>query len=279
MNRVVYQGIDGAYSSIAARALFTGDAQLIGVATFCQQFEQLAARRATHAILPLENSLIGTIYEVFDLLAASEVEICAEHYVKVEHCLLGIDPAGSLSEIQKVYSHPKALEQCRRFFQDHPWIEACVYYDTAAAAKEVQELNCPHYAAIASCQAADLYGLSILQKSIQDDSNNYTRFGVATWKPYNSHLATKSSLLLHIENRAGALANVLKLFADKGMNLSKIESRPLRTRPFEYEFYLDVEFIERRALEEVVKELQAHVSKIKILGCYHGHASSHSASS
>lgn len=268
MNRIAYQGVKGAFSYITALKAFGHDNSYIGLPSFKEVFEHLECGKADYAVLPIENSLIGAIYENYDLMNLYEMRIIGEHYTKIEHCLLTHNN-DQMKTIKKVLSHPKALEQCSRFFQEHPWMEAVVYMDTAAAAAEVASKKDSTWAAIASANAAELYELKILKKGIEDDPKNYTRFVTIT-KRETKNEVDKCTFLLKLRHVPGALAELLRQFADKEINLTKIESRPLRGSPFEYLFYVEFEFSAERKhdVENLLSKLNSKVKQLKILGFY-----------
>lgn len=278
MNTIVYQGVKGAFSYITAIKAFGSEHTFMGEKTFADVFNRLDDGLADYAVIPIENSLAGSIYENYDLLSHSGAWIVDEHYTKIEHCLLAVIPVEEasgdhrLKKIRKVLSHPKALEQCKEFFKKYPWIEAVAHSDTAGAAAEIAVANNPEHAAIASSVAGSLYGLDVLQEGIEDDPANYTRFLVVAKKisECNSKKKSKGSFLLEVAHVPGILAAVLNCLAGHGMNLTKIESRPLQGRPFEYRFYVDFEFprMKLKKVEDVLAELYEHVQTIKILGLY-----------
>lgn len=275
MKTIAYQGVRGAFSHMTALKEFGEKNTFKGAHTFKEVFEMVESGKADYAVIPIENSLIGSIYENYDLLNSYEMQIVGEHYTKIEQCLLAVPTPYEkkerrLKEIQRVLSHPKALEQCSHFFQRHPWIEAVVYMDTAAAAAEVASKGDLSLGAIASAHAAALYGLEILKKAVEDDPKNYTRFVTITKKELYDDLIDKCSLLLQLKHIPGTLAEMLKQCADRELNLMKIESRPLRGAPFEYLFYIDLEFTrgKQEAVERLVKEMCCRVQKLKILGFY-----------
>lgn len=274
MKTITYQGIEGAYSYLTALREFGENNLFRSAQTFKEMFELIRTGEADAAVVPIENSLIGSIYENYDLISQYDMRIIAEHYKKIEHCLL-LYPSkeakdARLKQIRRVMSHPKALEQCSHFFQGHAWMEAVVYMDTAAAAKKIAALKDPSYAAIASAYAGEIYGLDILEEKIEDDPRNYTRFVIVMQKGSFDCEADKCSLLLQLKHCPGALAEGLKEFAIEGFNLTKIESRPLRGSLFEYEFTIDFEFTTRnmREVEEVINKLRGKVNKLTLLGFY-----------
>lgn len=267
MYTIAYQGVKGAFSYLTALKGFGSQCHYIGCSTFKEVYDCVECGQADYAVLPIENSLIGSIYENYDLLTSYEMQIVGEQYTKIEHCL-HVLPGSSLSDITKVMSHPKALEQCKNFFETHPWIKAVVYCDTAAAAEMVSHAGDPTCGAIASEACGPIYGLEVLQKSIEDDPKNYTRFVSLTKKGIHHPEATKCSLMLQINHIPGSLAEILSIFSRRGLNMTKIESRPLRGSLFEYQFYIDVEYSE--GLEGVFDELKIKSQSMRVLGCYKG---------
>lgn len=274
MKTIVYQGMPGAYSHLAAIKTFGSGHHFHGLKTFHEMFLAMEEKQADMAVVPIENTLAGTIYENIDLLNTHEGRIVGECCMKIDHCLLGI-PGTTLQGIQKVFSHAKALEQCTLFFKQHPWIEAVVHNDTAGAAAEIAAKGNAACGAIASSAAGDIYGLENLRMGIQDDCSNTTRFVLFTpaWDPQIK--GDKCSLLMRLEHVPGSLANVLHHFVAKKLNLTKIQSRPLRGSLFEYVFYLDFEFAEEQAVEVAgfLDDLKNTVWELKILGLYHKDAS------
>jgi prephenate dehydratase len=264
MNTIAYQGRKGAFSYITAVREFGQGNLFLGEKTFKDVFQRLESGEADYAILPIENSLAGSIYENYDLLCHYEGWIVAEHYTKIVHCLL------TVSTGLQVFSHPKALEQCAGFFRKYPWIEAVSHMDTAGAAEEIAQLGNPEYAAIASSTAGRMYGLQLLLEGIEDDPANYTRFLTVAKKKKAVSMKDKGSLAFQMAHSPGVLATALSCLARCGMNLTKIESRPLRGRPFEYQFYVDFEFSGQsfEKVEGLVKELGKDVHSLKILGFY-----------
>lgn len=274
MKTIAYQGVKGAFSYLTALKQFGEQNHYRSAQTFKEVFELLRSGEADAAVIPIENSLIGSIYENYDLLNQYGMQIVGEHYTKIEHCLLSYPSneakVARLMQIKRVLSHPKALEQCSHFFQRHSWMQAVVHMDTAAAAEEIASRKDACYAAIASAQAGKLYGLDILEEKIEDDPRNYTRFVIAAQKGSFDCQADKCSLLLQLKHMPGALADGLKVFASQGINLTKIESRPLRGSLFEYVFYVDFEFKGRgmRDVEDVLGKLREKVNQLTVLGFY-----------
>lgn len=272
---ITYQGVPGSYSHITAVKHFGDTNTFIGTKAFKEIFENLKNGTADAAVVPVENTLAGTVYENYDYLNSYEVYAIGEHNLRIEHQLLGIHtPDNSedrIKKLTKVYSHIKALEQCTHFFESYPAVEKVIYSDTAGAAQMVSQQKNPAIAAIASDTAAKLYNLDILKSNIEDDAENFTRFLVISTKKTEVKYANKCSLILTISHIPGSLYMALGIFADNKMNLTKIESRPIHGKPFEYVFYVDLEF-NNADLEHVKKiiatELPAVTQTLKVLGFY-----------
>lgn len=270
MKTIAYQGMPGSFSHLTALRELGKEANFLGKNTFKDVFKHLDNQQVEFALLPIENSLIGTIYENYDMMNAYPVAIAAEYYTKISHCLLTCAQKG-VDNVKRVYSHPKALEQCKDFFATHPWIEAVSHVDTAGAAADIAKWKDPSYAAIASKQCAEIYHLHLLMDGIEDDPHNYTRFALIT-KSSSSvphcDKANKCSLQLTLSHRSGTLARLLNVLVEHGMNLTKIESRPLVGKPFEYQFYLDFQFPSKKLLKQFLEELPLYVVHFKLLGIY-----------
>lgn len=262
--KCLYQGIKGAFSYQAAKK-WDPDLLLIGKNTFREVFLALQAGEADYAVIPLENSLAGSIHENYDLFHEYSTAILGEIYLKVDHCLLS--KGMEMSAINKVFSHQKALEQCTRFFNAHPAMERVIHFDTAGAAEEISKRDDPCEGAIASRQAAELYGLHILQENIQDVQENYTRFAFVAKQGEGHFIGNKCSMVFTLPHEVGALSKVLQLFVLHEINLTKIESRPLKSKPFEYVFYVDCEGNWNESLIDFLKTITCH---LKVLGCYQG---------
>lgn len=270
---VAYQGVEGSYSHLAASRRYGGPAggvSLIGHRSFRAAVEALRSGAAQHALLPIENSTAGSVHEVYDLLAAGELAITGEVVERVEHCLLGL-PGAALAGLDAVLSHPQALSQCEEFLRAHPALEARAAFDTAGAARTVRDAADPALAAIASRAAAEVYGLTVLAKGIQSQQANFTRFveltrgGAAPAGP-GPH---KTSLLVTLPHLPGSLAGALQVFAARGVNLTKLESRPIPEETWEYRFYLDVEGdAAADPLAAALAELGRLPAEVRVLGSY-----------
>ena len=263
--KAAYQGIRGAFSEIAIDRYFGGGVEPIGKETFEQVFKSLDSGETELAAVPIENSLIGPIVENFDLFHRHEAKIIGELCLPIEHCLVGNN--SRIDAIKKVYSHPKALAQCTRFFQAHPWIEPVVHYDTAGAAKEIAKRADPSIAAIGSRKTAEVYSLQVLMANLEDDRSNTTRF-LFLKKQAPKTREGKCSLLLTLKHTPGSLSEALQIFAEHGLNLTQIVSRPIREKPFEYLFFIDIIFSPEHDMETILNFIKAKTESLKLLGMY-----------
>jgi prephenate dehydratase len=268
--RIAYQGVAGSFSSVAARTLFGIDTTPLETSRFREIFEHIARNTADFGVVPIENALAGSVHEIYDLLAAYDCFVVAEVYCPVQLHLMGT-PQSTFSDLKKVLSHPKALEQCSLFLEDHnEQLQQVIFSDTAGAALRVKELNDPTIAAIASEEAAGHYGLSILARSIQNHPLNATRFVAVAATEQHPQTPTKSSLIVSLSHEPGSLYRLLGVIADHGINLTKIESRPIPGKPFEYAFHLDLECQEdkHQALTTCIERVRALAISCRLLGLY-----------
>ena len=269
--RIAYQGVAGCYSHSAARHHFAAVARVDyeGATTFGGAIAALKDGRADRAVLPVENTTAGPISGVYDLLVEPGLHIVGEEVLKVEHCLLATQDV-PLSKIERIGTHPQAIRQCSLFLDEwggHVDSED----DTAGAAKRIAELGDPTRAAIAGEDAAELYGLTIIKRHVANRKDNYTRFLIVAREPIaqDPRLPHKTSLVLSTHHETGALAKVLNVFADAGVNLTKLESRPSPTTPFEHLFYVDLEGgMHEEAVAAAVKAADELTSSLRVLGSY-----------
>ncbi len=271
MRRCAYQGEEGSYSYQAACNYFAGEeVSFIGKRSFKELFLSLQSDEVECALIPLENTLAGSIHENYDHLRDTRFYIVGEILQQIDHCLLS--SGEEIEKITRVLSHQKALEQCLQLIASHTKMRAEIAYDTAGAAKEIAGLQDPTIGAIASRSAAKIYGLNILKENVQDYPDNYTRFALLSKEACGSDGADKCSLMMVVPHIVGALANRLQLVKDHGVNLIKIESRPLQQRPFEYIFYLDLLFDRSNAcqMEPLIAKLKEHSLQLRVLGFYKG---------
>ena len=265
--RVAIQGERGAFSHQAALAALGTGIEVVPEASFEDLFASVAQGRADRALVPIENSLHGSIHENYDRLLHSPLHIVGETQLRIRQCLIA-RPGASLDALRKVASHPVALAQCRRFFVEHPWAEAATAYDTAGAVRDLMSGGQDADAAIASTLAAELYGAQVLLEGIEDDPQNFTRFLVLAHEPGPAERASKTSIVFVLENKPGSLHTALGAFATRGVDLCKLESRPLRGHPWEYSFYLDALGDPRGPAGEAIEELRACSRECRILGHY-----------
>ncbi|MHB1318040.1 MAG: prephenate dehydratase [Anaerolineae bacterium] len=268
--RVGFQGEPGAYSEEASLALFGPEIEAVPCDSFDQVFEGVESHRLDYGVVPVENSLAGSIHRNYDLLLQHALHIIAEHNLRVSHCLIA-HPGTRLEDIQRVYSHPQALAQCEQSLLALPGVEILATYDTAGSVKMVQEGGDPHAAAIASARAAEIYGMSILVREFEDEKANYTRFVAIAREPVTpaAGVEAKTSIAFAGINRPGLLFRCLSAFALRDIDLMKIESRPLKGVPWNYVFYVDFaggphEETCRRALDH----LREMTTFVRVFGSY-----------
>lgn len=267
-----FQGERGAFSQVAVAQLLGPEAGVLPCQRFEEVFRALADRTVDSAVIPIENTLHGSVHENYDHLLHFDLEIMAETYVRIAHNLIA-PPGVSFRSVRRVFSHPVALNQCLSFFAANPQIEKVPFYDTAGSVKSIMEERPAGTAAIASAAAAEIYGGRILRRNIEDDPRNFTRFFLlrrpGSRHPKPSDVSWKTSLVFTVRNVPGALFRSLSAFSLRDINLMKIESRPLRGKPWEYLFYLD--FLGRVDDPKVEKAL-GHLGEIadflRVLGCY-----------
>lgn len=268
MVRVAFQGERGAYSEMAALQYFP-KATLVPSKSFADAFSAAEKRQVDFAVIPVENSIEGSVGEANDLLLQTKLKAVGEVYQRVHHCLIA-NKGAKITDIKRAYSHPQALGQCRQYLQKKK-IEPMPAYDTAGAVKMVKEQGSKDIAAIASRRAAELYGMKILQEGIEDRKSNYTRFLVLAHSvnKAGSKGQYKTSIIFSVKHVPGALFGILGEFAIRRLNLTKIESRPTKETPWEYNFYVDFEgHIDDRAVKQVMRIVKAKTSYLKVLGSY-----------
>ena len=267
--RIAFQGEPGAYSE---EALFLLEPQAASqpYREFRDVAEAVVERRADLGLLPIENSLVGSIATNFDLIAESGLAIVGEVVSSVHHCLLGVAGA-SRESLRRVLSHPVALAQCERFLRQLAGVEVVAFYDTAGAAAEVARQGDRSLAAIAGALAGRSYGLTIMEERIEDEPHNQTRFLLVAPEPASPPpgVPAKTTLLLKLPHRPGTLARALAPLAAAGLNLTKLESRPDRTTPWEYLFYLDIEArATDPAMAGAIRDLEGQGAVVIVLGDY-----------
>lgn len=264
---VAIQGERGAFSHQAAIGALGQEIQVLTRATFDELFDSVALGKADRALVPIENSLHGSIHENFDRLKSRPLHIVGETQMRICQCLIA-RPGTSIAMIRRVASHPVALAQCRRFFAERPQVEAVNAYDTAGAVQDLMKGGLATQGAIASKLAAELYGAQVLLEGIEDDPENYTRFLILAREAESVSGANKTSIVFVLDNRPGALYHALGVFASRSVDLCKLESRPLRGHPWEYSFYLDVLGDPQGTAGEAIEELRRSCRELRILGSY-----------
>lgn len=266
---VAFQGERGAFSEEAARKLLGDEIAVLPCRTFEDVFEAMAKGQAGNALIPIENSLAGSVLRNYELLSESPLHITGEVYLRISHNLIA-RPGVNLEEITHVYSHPVALAQCQRFIAEHR-LDAVAAYDTAGSVKQMMDSLGRNTAAIAGRWAAMLYGAEIVAAGIEDHPQNYTRFlllGDALTTSADGR-PMKTSILFRTRNRPGALYQALASFALRDVNLTKIESRPIIGKPWEYSFYVDVAGgTSDPSIEQAILQLGEMCDFVRVLGSY-----------
>ncbi len=264
---VAYQGEPGAYSEEAAIRFFGKSTKGLPYENLDQVFEAVEAGEAPFAMVPVENSLEGSITRAYDLLLDSPLMVCGETELRISHCLVAIEGA-SLDTIKFVYSHPQALGQSRDFLKKLN-AEIVPASDTAGSARMIKEEGRLDSAAVASAKAAELYGMKIIAREIEDNPHNFTRFFVLSKEDSPPTGNDKTSIVFSLKHKPGALYDCLGEFARRKVNLTKLESRPTRHQPWEYNFYMDFSgHREEKEVGEALKGLEEHAVFVKILGSY-----------
>jgi prephenate dehydratase len=271
--RVAFQGERGAYGEMATLQYFP-DVKLLPLKSFQDVFDAAETGKVEYIVVPLENSIEGSINEIYDLLLQTKMNVVGEIYQRVRHCLIA---NRGTKMIRYVHSHPQALAQCRAYLQNKG-LKPMPTYDTAGAVKMIKENKMVDSAAIASKRAAELYDMEILDEGIEDRKNNYTRFFVLSPKKKKSGKSDphdiggynhKTSIIFSVRHVPGALFGILGEFAIRKINLTKIESRPTKETPWEYNFYVDFEgHLQNKAVHEALLSIKPKTSYIKILGSY-----------
>ena len=271
--RIAYQGVEGSYSHLTAQRRYAGTPEgvlLEGFEAFREAADAVRDGRADRALLPIENTTAGSINETYDLLAEGGLTITAEAVSHIEHCLLGL-PGARVEDLRLVLSHPQGLLQCEEFLRASPWLRTQAEFDTAGSARKVRDRNDPTVAAIAAESAARVYGLEVLRRGIQSQAGNYTRFVELSREPvpFPPDAPAKTALLVATPHRPGALAEVLGVFSRRGVNLAKLESRPIPGSPFQYRFYLDLEgHAVREPVRGALEEVAPLTVELRVLGSF-----------
>jgi len=266
--KIAIQGEPGSFSHEAAMKLVP-DGEIVPCSLSADVFASVASGDADAAMIPIENSLAGSVAEHFDLLLTHDVRVVRETRLRIRHNLIGLFGV-KMEEIERVFSHPVALAQCRKFLAAHPRMEAVAFYDTAGSVKQLVNLHDRHVAGIASEAAAKYYGAEILEAGIEDNPENFTRFFLVrrAAEAVIDAEANKISLAFSLENRPGSLVAALNELAALGTNMTKIESRPVHGKPWEYIFYVDCKIKSADEAAQAVEALKKHCSMVRELGHY-----------
>lgn len=269
--KVCYQGVPGAYSEEALIATFGPDTERVNVKEFEDVFKKLQEEDIDYGILPIENSSTGSISEVYDLMREYGYYVVGETSIKVDQNLLGV-PGTSLEDIAEVYSHPQGLKQSEEFLKQHGDWKLVPFRNTAESAKLVSESGSKEKAAIASRRAAELYGLEVVEPSINYNNNNHTRFVIIGKNLEINDDANKVSIIFAAPHKAGALYGALSYFAENNLNMQRIESRPVIEKSWEYFFYIDFEGnLKDENLKKAIVEIERNSTYFKLLGNYKSH--------
>ena len=265
MNKVAFQGEHGAYSESAAKKFFGEEIESIPCNTFEDALNITEKNESKYTILPVENSIEGTVGQSIDAITNTNLHSIGEVYFKVEHCLIG---KGRLEDVKTVYSHPQALGQCSDFIKDNK-LKTVPTYDTAGSVKIIREMNDIHSASIASKDAGDLYNISIIKQKIENNPNNFTRFLVFSKENSIESKNDKTSIIFSVKHEPGALYKILKEFNDNGINLTKIESRPNKNTNWEYNFFVDlIGHFSNSTINSVLNKISENTIFLKVLGSY-----------
>jgi prephenate dehydratase len=264
--KVAIQGELGSFSHEAAGKMLPR-ASVVPCARSAEVFDRVEKGSVDAAVIPIENSLAGSVAEHFDLLLARELFIHAEFHLRIRHNLIA-PPGVALKQIRRVFSHPVALDQCRNFFREHPQVQAVPFYDTAGSVRHIIAEKIADAAGIAAKQAAAQYGGRVLLAGIEDDQQNYTRFLLISKSRKIGRGANKTSLAFSLKNVPGALFKALSVFALRDISLSKIESRPMRGHPWEYVFFVDLLRGDDEPARNALRHLAEIAEFVKVLGVY-----------
>lgn len=263
---VTFQGERGAYSEMAALQYFP-NAKVLPKKSFQDVFDSIETCEANYAVVPIENSIEGSINETYDLLLQTKTTVTGEIYQRVRHCLI-VNKGTTLDELVAVYSHPQAIAQCRNYLQLKR-LDSVPTYDTAGAVKMIKEKIIMNAAAIASRRAAEIYDMAVLEEGIEDRKNNFTRFLVLSKTKTEPTGHDRTSIIFSVKHLPGALVGILKEFSSREINLTRIESRPTKETPWEYNFYVDFEgHCDDETIKKALQSIKNKTAFFKILGSY-----------
>ncbi|NND87219.1 MAG: prephenate dehydratase [Nitrosopumilus sp.] len=265
MIRVSFQGERGAYSEAAAKSFFDKEIETIPLVTFADVLGSTTKDETECSILPVENSIEGSVGQSYDLLYSTTLNATGEVYHRIEHCLIGI---GELKDVDTVYSHPQALGQCRKFIEENN-LKTIPSYDTAGSVKIVKELNKKNSACIASKAASEIYKMPVIAENIANNLNNHTRFLILSKKETDETGNDKTSIIFSIKHEPGSLYSIIDHFHKNNVNLTKIESRPTKSNTWEYNFYVDFEGHQKNPkISEMLDNIKKETLFMKVLGSY-----------
>lgn len=265
--KIAFQGELGAYSEMAVYTFFNSNVEVKPCKNFDDVFENVKNNHVDYGVIPIENSIEGSVNRTYDLFLEYDLKVCGEIIIRISHCLIA-HKGTKIDQIKTVYSHPQALAQCRKFLEQNK-LQAVSTFDTAGSVKMIQEKKMINSAAIASERAAQIYNMSIIKREIEDIKNNSTRFFVLNKQDSKYSGEDKTSIIFSTKSIPGALYKILGDFADRKINLTKIESRPTKQTPWEYHFYLDFEgHRTEKQSQEVLESIKNKTLFVKILGSY-----------
>jgi len=266
--KIAFQGEHGAYSEAAIFEHYSETHQTVPCETFDAVFSSVIKGITDCGFIPVENSMAGSIHRNYDLLLQNPLVVVGEHYTRVRHCLIGL-PGATITGLRKVISHPQALAQCEQYLLSLKNVQSEPVYDTAGSVKMVRDLGDPAIAAIASRQAAEIYEMPILAEHIEDNAENSTRFQIIACQPVLPGEDAKTSIVFALKNQPGALFRAMSVFALRDIDLTKIESRPLASKSWEYFFYIDLAgSTEEQNIKNALSNLEEYATFFRVLGSY-----------
>ena len=265
--RVAIQGIKASFHEEAAFKFFGEDIETIECSSFKQTFQELSAGNADYVVMAIENSIAGSLLPNYTLLREFNFPVIGEVYLPIKLHLMAL-PGVKFEDITKVTSHPIAIRQCSDFLDEYPHLKVIESSDTAACAKKIRDEQLHDTVAIANMLAAELYGFNVLERSIESNKKNYTRFLILTTKAEEIKEANKASLCFQVTNDAGSLVKVLNIFAELEINMSKVQSMPVLGRRNEYNFYVDIEWKDTKNYDDAIRRIVKHTINFSIMGEY-----------
>jgi len=275
--QIAIQGARYAFSEMASRQFFGDTIEIVSCRAFDDVFESVINKKADYGVIPIENSLTGSIHRVYDLLLSNDLFLVGEVVLRIEQHLIA-HPGVALEDIRVIYSHPQALEQSRNFLASLKNVEAVASYDTAGSVKMIRDEGIRDAAAIGSRWAAKDYGMQVLKAEIEDIPENFTRFYVISCEKKTFGQANKTSIVFSMKNIPGALFKSLSVFALRDIDLLRVESRPLRGSPWKYIFYLDFAGnLDEERCQNAIRHLEEITTQLKVLGSYPAATDNHSS--